>query len=50
LSQNQLARLLHSSQSRVATMEGGDPTVSIDLLVVAVCVDDDRIDQRIEAA
>jgi predicted XRE-type DNA-binding protein len=33
LSQNQLARLLHSSQSRVAKMEGGDPTVSIDLLI-----------------
>ena len=28
-----LAKLLHSSQSRVAKMEGGDPSVSIDLLV-----------------
>jgi predicted XRE-type DNA-binding protein len=33
LSQNQLGRLLGSSQSRVAKMEAGDPSVSIDLLV-----------------
>ena len=33
LSQTQLAGLLKSSQSRVAKMEGGDPSVSIDLLV-----------------
>jgi predicted transcriptional regulator len=33
LSQTDLAKLLHSSQSRVAKMEGGDPSVSIDLLV-----------------
>ena len=33
LTQEQLARLIKSSQSRVAKMEGGDPTVSIDLLV-----------------
>ena len=33
LSQSDLARMLHSSQSRVAKMEGGDPSVSIDLLV-----------------
>src|SRR3990170_8805007 len=33
LSQTQLARLLGSSQSRVAKMEAGDPSVSIDLLV-----------------
>ena len=33
LTQAQLARLLRSSQSRVAKMEAGDPTVSIDLLV-----------------
>ncbi len=33
LSQAQLARLLGSSQSRVAKMEAGDPSVSIDLLV-----------------
>lgn len=33
LSQTDLAKLLRSSQSRVAKMEGGDPTVSIDLLI-----------------
>lgn len=33
LTQADLARLLHSSQSRVAKMEAGDPSVSIDLLV-----------------
>ena len=33
LSQEQLAQLLNSSQSRVAKMEAGDPTVSLDLLV-----------------
>jgi len=33
LTQVQLATLLRSSQSRVAKMEAGDPSVSIDLLV-----------------
>ena len=33
LTQAQLARAIDSSQSRVAKMEAGDPTVSIDLLV-----------------
>jgi len=33
LSQTELAKLLRSSQSRVAKMEGGDPSVSIDLLI-----------------
>lgn len=33
LSQAQLAKAIDSSQSRVAKMEAGDPTVSIDLLV-----------------
>ena len=33
LSQLQLAERLQSSQSRVAKMEAGDPTVSMDLLV-----------------
>jgi predicted XRE-type DNA-binding protein len=33
LTQVQLAKLLKSSQSRVAKMEKGDPTVSVDLLV-----------------
>jgi DNA-binding XRE family transcriptional regulator len=33
LTQTQLARRIGSSQSRVAKIEGGDPSVSIDLLV-----------------
>lgn len=33
LTQAELARAIASSQSRVAKMEAGDPTVSIDLLV-----------------
>lgn len=33
LSQAQLADIVQSSQSRIAKMEAGDPTVSIDLLV-----------------
>ncbi len=33
LTQAQLAKMLKSSQSRVAKMEKGDPTVSVDLLV-----------------
>jgi DNA-binding XRE family transcriptional regulator len=33
LTQEQLARLLKSSQSRVAKMEHGDPSVSLDLLI-----------------
>jgi predicted XRE-type DNA-binding protein len=33
LSQAQVARRLSSSQSRVAKMEAGDPSVSMDLLV-----------------
>jgi len=33
LSQTDLARLLGSSQSRVAKMEAGDPSVTLDLLV-----------------
>lgn len=33
LTQTQLARLINSSQSRVAKMESGDPSVSIDLLI-----------------
>ncbi|SRR5258706_10218698 len=31
--QNDLAKAVRSSQSRVAKMEAGDPTVSLDLLV-----------------
>jgi len=33
LTQAQLASKLHSSQSRVAKMEAGDPTVTVDLLI-----------------
>ena len=33
VTQTQLARALRSSQSRIAKMEAGDPTVSLDLLV-----------------
>lgn len=36
LTQNDLAELLQSSQSRVAKMEAGDPSVSIDLLLRAL--------------
>ncbi len=33
LTQVEMARLLKSSQSRVAKMEAGDPSVSLDLLI-----------------
>ena len=33
MSQTDLARLMQSSQSRIAKMEAGDPSVSVDLLV-----------------
>jgi len=33
VSQTQLAKAVQSSQSRVAKMEAGDPTVSLDLLL-----------------
>ncbi len=38
LTQKQLARFLKSSQSRVAKMETGDPSVSLDLLVRSLLV------------
>lgn len=38
LTQVELAKMLKSSQSRVAKMEAGDPKVSIDLLVRALFV------------
>ncbi|MFQ5792759.1 MAG: helix-turn-helix domain-containing protein [Acidobacteriota bacterium] len=38
LTQIELAKLLKSSQSRVAKMEAGDPSVSIDLLVRSLLV------------
>jgi DNA-binding XRE family transcriptional regulator len=36
MSQVKLAKTLKSSQSRVAKMEAGDPTVSIDLLIKSI--------------
>ncbi|MES3007557.1 MAG: helix-turn-helix transcriptional regulator [Pseudomonadota bacterium] len=33
LSQMEFAKMVHSSQSRIAKMEAGDPSVSIDLIV-----------------
>jgi DNA-binding XRE family transcriptional regulator len=33
MSQEELARMVKSSQSRIAKMEAGDPSVSIDLLM-----------------
>ena len=33
LTQHGMAKLVHSSQSRVAKMEAGDPSVSIDLMI-----------------
>ena len=33
LTQDELARIVRSSQSRVAKMESGDPSVSLDLLI-----------------
>ena len=38
LSQIQLAKAMNSSQSRVAKMEAGDPSVSLDLLVKSLLV------------
>ncbi len=38
LSQKDVAKLLESSQSRVAKMEAGEPSVSMDLLVKALLV------------
>jgi len=38
LTQVQLAKMLKSSQSRIAKMEKGDPTVTIDLLVKSLLV------------
>jgi DNA-binding XRE family transcriptional regulator len=38
VSQIELAKRLHSSQSRVAKMEAGDPSVSMDLLVSSLLV------------
>lgn len=36
ISQNELAKRIHSSQSRIAKKEAGDPFVSADLLIKAL--------------
>ena len=36
--QDQLAHAIHSSQSRIAKMEAGDPSVSMDLLVRSLLI------------
>ena len=38
LTQVQLARRIKSSQSRVAKMEGGDPSVTLDLLLKSLLI------------
>ena len=38
LTQEQVARMLNSSQSRVAKMESGDPSVSLDLIIKSLLV------------
>jgi DNA-binding XRE family transcriptional regulator len=38
LTQEALARLMKSSQSRVAKMESGDPSVSLDLLIRSLLI------------
>lgn len=38
LSQVELAKMVNSSQSRVAKMEAGDPSVSIDLIMKSLLV------------
>jgi hypothetical protein len=38
LTQTQLAKRLRSSQSRIAKMEAGDPSVSLDLLVRSLLI------------
>jgi DNA-binding XRE family transcriptional regulator len=38
LTQSRLAELMNSSQSRVAKMEAGDPSVSLDLLIRSLLV------------
>ncbi|CAB5112226.1 hypothetical protein D3OALGB2SA_2473 [Olavius algarvensis associated proteobacterium Delta 3] len=50
LTQAQLAKMINSSQSRVAKMEKGDPSVSVDLLVkslLAIGVDKKSIAKAI---
>ena len=48
MTQADLAKLVRSSQSRVAKMEAGDPTVSMDLLVKSLLVDIDPSSQWLQ--
>ena len=43
LTQAQLAKLTHSSQARVAKMEGGDPQASIESLIRALAAAGSRV-------
>ncbi len=45
LSQAAVARMIHSSQSRVAKMEAGDPSVSTDLLLRALFATGTRLEE-----
>jgi DNA-binding XRE family transcriptional regulator len=49
LTQEQTAKLIGSSQSRVAKIESGDPTVSIDLQVKSLIALGASIDELAEA-
>lgn len=53
LTQGDLAKLVRSSQSRIAKMEAGDPSISLDLLIrtlLALQVSNRRIDRIIAPA
>ncbi len=53
LTQVELARMIKSSQSRVAKMEAGDPSVSIDLLIrslLSLGVSDQQLARLIAAS
>lgn len=49
LTQEELARLLHSSQSRVAKMEKSDSTVSLDLMIRSLLVLGTTRDELVKA-
>ena len=53
LSQVELAKIIKSSQSRVAKMESGDPSVSLDLLIrslLALGISDRELSRIISAS
>lgn len=53
VTQAQLAKIVHSSQSRIAKMETGDPTVTLDLLIrtlLALGASDREVARLIAAA